>query len=68
MLPLFIFDADIIDKLEYKKDKRISFIYDQVKRIKKEFEAKVSSLLVKCGRPCAKEKPATLLWMPECIN
>jgi len=51
VLPLFIFDVEIVDKLEDKRDKRISFIYDQVQRLKKEFETKGSSLLVKYGRP-----------------
>jgi len=51
VLPLFIFDADIIDKLEDKKDKRVSFIYYQVQRLKKEVEASGSSLLVKYGKP-----------------
>lgn len=51
VIPLFIFDAEITNKLEDRNDKRISFIYDFVKNLKTEFEKHGSSLLIRFGRP-----------------
>lgn len=51
VLPLFIFDSDILDKIEDKKDKRVSFIYDQIKKLKRYFEKHGSSILIKYGKP-----------------
>jgi deoxyribodipyrimidine photo-lyase len=51
VLPLFIFDSAIIDKLEDKNDKRISFIFDQLSSIKKKLEKSGTSLLIKYGNP-----------------
>ncbi len=51
VLPLFIFDAEIVDELEDKQDKRISFIYDQLSQMKHTLEANGSSLLIKYGKP-----------------
>jgi len=36
VIPLFIFDNDIINKLSDKKDARVSFIYQQLKKINQE--------------------------------
>lgn len=51
VLPLFIFDQNILEKLEDKDDARVGFIHDQVSRLKSELEEKGSSLLVKIGKP-----------------
>ncbi len=51
VLPLFIFDKSILDKLEEKDDARVEFIDDQVLRLKAQLEEKGSSLLVKYGDP-----------------
>jgi len=51
VLPLFIFDADILEKLADKSDKRISFIWDQLEKIKTHLEIHGSSLIIKFGRP-----------------
>jgi deoxyribodipyrimidine photo-lyase len=51
VLPLFIFDTDILEKLEDKTDARVSFIHEQVLRIKKEYEQHGGSLLIEIGRP-----------------
>jgi deoxyribodipyrimidine photo-lyase len=34
VLPLFIFDKEILDKLEDKKDKRVEFIHHQILALK----------------------------------
>ncbi|ERM83671.1 deoxyribodipyrimidine photo-lyase [Rhodonellum psychrophilum GCM71 = DSM 17998] len=51
VLPLFIFDKNILDKLEDKKDARVEFIHNQVTKISRELEAFDSSILVKYGKP-----------------
>lgn len=51
VLPLFIFDQNILEKLEDKDDARVGFIHDQLSRLKSELEDKGSSLLVKIGKP-----------------
>lgn len=51
VLPLFIFDQTILEKLEEKNDARVGFIHDQISKLKSQFEEKGSSLLVKVGKP-----------------
>ena len=52
VIPLFIFDTDIINKLSYKKDARVSFIYQQLKRINQELnKLHHSCLIVLKGKP-----------------
>ncbi len=51
VLPLFIFDRHILDKLEDKEDKRVDFIHQQVSRLKRDLEGKGSSMLVRYGTP-----------------
>ena len=48
VLPLFIFDTDILDKLEDKSDARISFIYQQICTLHQKFNGK---FLIKIGKP-----------------
>ena len=47
VLPLFIFDKNILDKLEEKKDRRVDFIHQAVFSIKKQLKMLDSDLLVK---------------------
>ncbi|OYU68003.1 MAG: deoxyribodipyrimidine photolyase [Cytophagaceae bacterium BCCC1] len=51
VLPLFIFDKNILDKLEGKKDRRVDFIHQAVFSIKKQLNMLDSDLLVKYGLP-----------------
>jgi len=51
VIPLFIFDQDILDKLEDKEDARIQFIHQELKRLKKELRSFGSDIIVKHGRP-----------------
>lgn len=48
---VFIFDRIILDKLPYKDDARLSFVYLQIERLKKELKAMGSDLMVLVGRP-----------------
>jgi len=51
VLPLFIFDTDILDKLEDKTDKRVQFIHQEVENLHEELKAFGSSLLIRVGKP-----------------
>lgn len=51
VLPIFIFDTNILNKLEQKKDARVSFIYQTVALLKTKLEQIGSSLEVIIGRP-----------------
>ncbi len=51
VLPIFIFDTEILSKLEDKTDARIEFIHNSLAIIKTELESVGSSLLILCGNP-----------------
>ena len=51
VLPIFIFDKHILDKLENRYDKRVDFIHQQLAEIKKQLNALGSDLLVFYGTP-----------------
>ena len=51
VLPVFIFDQNILDKLKDKSDPRITFIYDQLKEIDQELRSRKSGLMIKKGDP-----------------
>lgn len=38
VLPVFIFDKNILDKLEDRDDRRVTFIHNHIQRVKKEYE------------------------------
>ena len=62
VLPIFIFDTDILDSLKDKKDKRVNFIYHQLQLIQNELLQKKSSLYVLHGRPLDSFKKLTHDW------
>ena len=51
VLPLFIFDRHILDKLANRADARVEFIHNTLAGLKKELQVKGSDLLVKYGTP-----------------
>ena len=51
VLPIFIFDPVILDKLENKKDARVQFIYDQVLKLKSTLEEHGSTLMIFMDKP-----------------
>ncbi|MEI6506863.1 MAG: deoxyribodipyrimidine photo-lyase [Bacteroidota bacterium] len=51
VVPLFIFDTEILEKLEDKNDNRVAFIYQSVLALKKELNEIGSDLIVEFGRP-----------------
>jgi len=51
VVPIFIFDSDILQNLEAKYDKRVSFIYTALEQMQKQLTVLHSTLDVRCGRP-----------------
>jgi deoxyribodipyrimidine photo-lyase len=51
VLPIFIFDTDILARLENKKDRRVDFIHQVLSSLQEELTSLGSSLLVKIGSP-----------------
>ena len=52
VLPLFIFDWNILNELPDSKDARVQFIHQEIESIKQRLEKKHgSSMLVKYGKP-----------------
>jgi len=51
VLPLFIFDTNILNKLDNKQDRRVEFIHSTLAQLKNNLEKKGSSLLVFYGTP-----------------
>jgi deoxyribodipyrimidine photo-lyase len=51
VLPIFIFDKNILDKLEDKKDRRVEFIYQTIQEIQTDLKKLGSAVLVKYGTP-----------------
>lgn len=50
-LVAFIFDPHILEKLENKADRRVSFIYESLQELEKELQKKGSSLIIRYGKP-----------------
>ncbi|MGI4749612.1 MAG: cryptochrome/photolyase family protein [Janthinobacterium lividum] len=51
VLPVFIFDTVILDKLDDKDDSRVTFIYQSLAEIDKQLKASGSSVLIKNTSP-----------------
>ena len=51
VLPLFIFDKTILDQLENKEDKRVTFIYQAISCLKQKLQKLGSDIEVRYGSP-----------------
>jgi deoxyribodipyrimidine photo-lyase len=51
VLPVFIFDKNILDKLNEENDARVTFIHQEVEKLKTEFVNNQSDLCVEYGQP-----------------
>ncbi|MEO1434038.1 MAG: deoxyribodipyrimidine photo-lyase [Bacteroidota bacterium] len=51
VLPLFIFDKHILDKLEDRDDARVHFLHDLITGIDQELQELGSSIIVRYGKP-----------------
>jgi deoxyribodipyrimidine photo-lyase len=51
VLPIFIFDTEVLKEFPWEKDKRLTFIYKALENIHLQLKKKGSSLLIKKGNP-----------------
>jgi deoxyribodipyrimidine photo-lyase len=51
VLPVFIFDKDILDSLDDRSDKRLLFIHQEITHLKKSVEAAGGCMVVQYGKP-----------------
>jgi deoxyribodipyrimidine photo-lyase len=51
VIPIFIFDKNILDDLEDKKDRRVAFIHQTITKLDADLQKLGTSLLVKYGEP-----------------
>ncbi|MDD4967959.1 MAG: deoxyribodipyrimidine photo-lyase [Paludibacter sp.] len=51
VLPLFIFDTNILSQLDDKSDRRVDFIHQALTALNRQLEALGSSLIVRTGKP-----------------
>jgi len=51
VLPIFIFDANILEELDKPIDRRVQFIYEEIVRINEQLGQYGSSIVVKYGKP-----------------
>jgi len=51
VLPLFIFDTDILSQLDDKQDRRVDFIHQAITKMAQNLEQSRSTLVVKVGKP-----------------
>ena len=51
VLPIFIFDTNILDKLENKEDKRVDFIFQALEKLNEYLEKQGKSIQIFYGRP-----------------
>ena len=61
VIPLFIFDTTILDKLDNPKDARVTFLHQAIEKLQEQLKTYGSTLVVKYGEPQAiwKELVAT---------
>ena len=67
VLPLFIFDISILDKLESKNDKRINFIYRQISKLKRSLELNGNDIMVLYDNPLAAFRKITDTYSIEAV-
>lgn len=51
VLPIFIFDTDILEKLENKEDKRVDFIFQALEKLNEYLEKQGKSIQIFHGKP-----------------
>ena len=52
VLPVFIFDTEILDELP-KDDARVTFIFETLQKLRKSLQQEESSIAIYCGKPKA---------------
>ncbi|MFZ5630073.1 MAG: cryptochrome/photolyase family protein [Spirochaetota bacterium] len=51
VLPIFIFDTNILSRLRLKDDRRVAFIHETLMNLRKVLQQQGGELLVLCGKP-----------------
>ncbi len=51
VLPIFIFDSEILEDLKDKRDARVTFIYNQLEKISALLQKEKSDILIQYGKP-----------------
>jgi deoxyribodipyrimidine photo-lyase len=51
VLPLFVFDSEILEELKDEQDARVTFIYNQVEKMRGLLQKEKSDILIKYGKP-----------------
>lgn len=51
VLPVFIFDRDILDAIDDRRDRRVEFIHQEISRLSEQLRAMGTTLLVRYGKP-----------------
>jgi deoxyribodipyrimidine photo-lyase len=51
VLPVFIFDQEILDALDDRRDRRVEFIHREITRLREELRAMGTALIVRYGKP-----------------
>ena len=51
VFPVFIFDSEILNHLENKKDRRVEFIWESLKDLKENLNQLDSDIIVRFGNP-----------------
>jgi deoxyribodipyrimidine photo-lyase len=62
VVPLFIFDTDILDKLEDRDDARVTFIFQTLEMLKSAIQEQGGDLIIKVGKPLECWKALTAEW------
>lgn len=67
VLPVFIFDRDILDDLADRDDARVTFIHREIEAIDGQFRKLGASLLVRYGKPIEVWKDIAQTYNPEAV-
>ena len=67
VLPMFIFDRQILEELEDSADARITFIYDTLLKLKEQLEQMGSSLVVRYGEPVEVFRELVAAHQPDAV-
>ena len=68
VLPVFIFDSNILEKLENKSDARVSFIYSEIVKINDELLKHGGSLKVMYDKPVEAFQKLTAEFEIKAVN
>lgn len=67
VLPIFIFDQEILSRLENKSDRRVDYIHQSLQKIHEKFKSLGSGLLSFYGDPLNSFEQLTNQWDVQCV-